>query len=188
MKDFEPDSVVYQHSPQRYNDIMSNFDKTFKKNLTKNFKGMKYFEPFSYCPQNIFQHYNDDYGSPYKDDPGGFCAMWSHWWANLRLANPDVDRQKLMNQVKKQLMFGGKHNFKRFIRNYSNFIINEKKNLYKSKIIPKDIQKTLMSKGDVSYNSHFAKFVSSCRILYEFIINHYRLKKNLKILIYLNIM
>ena len=37
----------------------------------------------------------------------------------------------------------------------------KRKNLYKSKIIPKDIQKTLMSKGDVSYNSHFAKFVSS---------------------------
>ena len=72
---FEPNSVVYQHSPQRYNDIMSNKAKLLKKNLTKNFKGMKYFEPFR-CTHKTYFNTIMKTVHPIKTTMGAFVLVF----------------------------------------------------------------------------------------------------------------
>lgn len=66
------------------------------------------------------------------NDPGGFCAAWSLWYANLRLANPDRTRkeviQRSISTIKESDI-----TFTNFIRNYSSGMVLFSKRLAKSK-------------------------------------------------------
>ena len=102
-------------------------------------KKMKYYTPEDFCPIKGYQLYNNVLGknNTLENDPGGFCAAWSIHYIDLRLSNPDVEPEKLIKRsiddiLKKELnnktkSVGGL--FKRSIRNYSTFIIEENKTI-----------------------------------------------------------
>ena len=108
-------------------------------------KSMTYLPPSKFCPERSFQFYNDYYGSEYYDDPGGFCSIWSLWWTDLRLSNPDIPQHKLIdfskNKIKKTDL-----SFKQFIRNYANFIQNNRKQVLKDIKISDEMTKTIIKK------------------------------------------
>ena len=108
-------------------------------------KTMTYLPPSKFCPERSFQFYNDYYGSEYYDDPSGFCSIWSLWWTDLRLSNPDIPQSKLIdfskNKIKKTDL-----SFKQFIRNYANFIQNNRKQVLKDIKLSEEMTKTIIKK------------------------------------------
>ena len=67
---------------------------------------------FSIGPQSLIKHSN------WLGDPGGFCVAWSTWYADLRLTNPDIPRDKLLQEGIKAII-NDPVSYKTFIRNYS---------------------------------------------------------------------
>ena len=51
-------------------------------------------------------------------DPGGFCALWSIWYTDMRLKYPDIKRKKLVSKLLKEIK-ANNISFKNLIRNYS---------------------------------------------------------------------
>lgn len=85
---------------------------------------IKYVSPKDYLPKIGFQIL-DIYEKKKKriGDPGGFCALWSIWYIDMRLTYKDITRDKLVKilikEIKKQNI-----SFKNMIRNYGIQIIN----------------------------------------------------------------
>ena len=51
-------------------------------------------------------------------DPGGFCALWSIWYADMRITYQDLDRKKLFKKMIKYIK-SQNISFRNIIRNYS---------------------------------------------------------------------
>jgi hypothetical protein len=66
-----------------------------------------------------FQHLdiNDRYAKR-VGDPGGFCAVWSVWYTDMRLKYYSMDRKKLIKRLIKSIMLQNL-SFKIIIRNYT---------------------------------------------------------------------
>ncbi len=83
----------------------------------------KYFPPNKYLPKIGFQVKEiSELKSDYIGDPNGFCALWCIWWADLRISNPTISREKLVNILMKELI-NDNYSFKKLIRDYSYYII-----------------------------------------------------------------
>ena len=57
----------------------------------------------------------------------GFCSVWSCFWIDLRLSNPEIDRENLLDMAIKELKKIKKQkkiSLTQFIRNYSGLIVN----------------------------------------------------------------
>ena len=61
-------------------------------------------------------------------DPVGFFSVWSAWYIDVRLSNPDIDRKELVNwalgklkKIKKDK--NGGRSFTQFIRDYAEMIV-----------------------------------------------------------------
>jgi len=145
---FEPYGSILLGGEVETLEISKRFDIDFGKVIKKYIPKMIYFTPFKFCPEKSFQFYNDAAGSFYNKDPGGFCAAWSFWWADLRLKYPNIDRNNLLLKAKK-IIEKSDNSFKQFIRNYSNFVIKQKALIYKNDKIPLVLQRKLKSTGDV---------------------------------------
>ena len=65
-----------------------------------------------------------------KSDPGGFCGAWSLYFLDLKLSYPDYNTEKLLNKAFTALK-NDKNSFRTFIRNYSDFVINQRKKIVK---------------------------------------------------------
>jgi ankyrin repeat protein len=80
---------------------------------------IKYVSPYDYLPKIGFQLF-DNYEKNKKKigDPGGFCALWSIWYVDMRLAYPDIDRKVLVKTLIKTI-HNTNNSFKDVIRNYS---------------------------------------------------------------------
>ena len=80
---------------------------------------IKYVSPYDYLPKIGFQLF-DNYEKNKKKigDPGGFCALWSIWYVDMRLAHPDIDRKVLVKTLIKTI-HNTNNSFKDVIRNYS---------------------------------------------------------------------
>jgi hypothetical protein len=84
----------------------------------------KYFKPKDYLPKIGFQTIEiNEQKSDYIGDPNGFCALWCVWWADMRLSNPNIQRDKLVKQLNKELI-NGKYSYKKLIRDYSYYIVD----------------------------------------------------------------
>ena len=81
----------------------------------------------SFCPEHSFQVRNENYGSLRTDDPRGFCVVWGLWYLHMRLKYPDIDRKDLVDKALRS-MTNKKKGYRRFIRNYSQFLIKNTKN------------------------------------------------------------
>ena len=139
---FEPyGAYVLEISYTRKNIILvEEFDKQFS-------KAVKAHTDFTYRPADLFcprigpqthehlrkTHFVKDLS---KDeitkptDPGGFCAAWSLWYLNLRLQHPHIPPDKLIHKALKKL-HNEPRSYTTFIRNYSQFIIQERERLLK---------------------------------------------------------
>jgi len=63
-------------------------------------------------------------------DPGGFCALWSIWYCDMRITYPSIPRDKLIKKIIKTVK-AKNISFKNLIRNYSINIINLRDSLFK---------------------------------------------------------
>jgi hypothetical protein len=82
----------------------------------------KYIIPYDYLPKIGFQIKEiHELKNDYIGDPNGFCAAWCIWWIDIRIANPDININKLVNLLFKEII-NEEYSYKKLIRNYSNFI------------------------------------------------------------------
>ena len=115
---FEPHGQVY-------NDWIDKIliDYFIQKNIIKD--KSQYIKPLDYCPVMGFQNIDAfvEYHEHAIGDPGGFCSMWSFWYADLRLSNPNKTREEVVR--KSMLLIKKKsQSFKNFIRSYAIFMNN----------------------------------------------------------------
>lgn len=81
----------------------------------------EYFPPSTFIPNNGIQKLQEDEDKMTDYDPEGFCTMWSLFYCDLRLSNPDVDRKVLLDKTIKTFKTNNK-SLTIFIRDYSNAI------------------------------------------------------------------
>lgn len=137
-----------------------------KMNVVLKRNKIKYIPPSKYCPDKSFQVYNNLYNTNNinNKDPDGYCGAWSIWWADLRLSNPDIPYNKLydlaLNKIKTSNL-----GFKKFIRNYSIFLTNNRIRLFNElKVKTKDKKEMLNLKIEsidrYKQDAYFARFLS----------------------------
>lgn len=95
--------------------------KLFEDNLGKDYI-KNYYKPSDYLPNRGFQAIQEDENEMHRDDPVGFCSLWSAWYIDLRVSNPNVDRKQLVKIAMKKLKTMP-ISFTQFIRNYAEFIV-----------------------------------------------------------------
>ena len=66
-------------------------------------------------------------------DPEGFCGAWSLWYADLRLSNPSKEPRELIEIAIESITEDKKIKLRRFIRNYSVFLVKERQAFLKNK-------------------------------------------------------
>ena len=139
---FEPHGVKnygYKSSP-----IYNELDRQLKKIFHK-YKYI-YLPPKTFCPyigpqtkETIYdglklqqntgsQSSTSNTNTILPTDPYGFCAAWSIWYADIRMKNPKVERNKLIKQAI-ELIKNKPFKFRQFIRNYAEFIIQQQNKL-----------------------------------------------------------
>ena len=166
--------------------VENTFDKKFKKTLKK--IGYKYITPDKYAPfvgiQDIEENYNKvNRNGDYKhikaknDEAQGYCGAWALHYVDLRLSNPNVRREKIINQfayiLKKQ-----RYSFRRFIKNYTSKLMYFAKKMSKFMgLHPKS------DKFRELYKEEYIKdtlFIDEIIIPYYNLLNSYKFKIDLK--------
>ncbi len=128
---------------------------------------IEYFSPMLLCPFGYSEGpqaiQEQEVFHKLKTDPVGFCAAWSTWYANLRLKNPDIPKEEIIQSALNSLrnvkkvevprgrlapVFVPSISFTTFIRNYSESIMSEAKRLF-SPIGYTDFQELLLSDGRI---------------------------------------
>lgn len=106
-------------SPYKFNYNDKLFDEVLSFKFMEIDNNIKYISPKDYLPKIGFQYFESfEINNKNIGDPGGFCAVWSIWYTDMRLIYPDVPRDKLvkmlMNELKKKNI-----SFREMIRNYA---------------------------------------------------------------------
>ncbi len=119
---FEPHGsdhpVGFDYNPKLLDKELEN-----KINLVSNLS-FKYFSPKTYLSKIGFQTKEiSELKNDYIGDPNGFCALWCIWWADLRISNSSISREKLYKKLMTELI-NENYSFKKLIRDYS-FYVNE---------------------------------------------------------------
>ena len=82
----------------------------------------KYLKPFS--KYKIFQELQDEENEHLpKDQIYGFCSVWAIFCSDIRLSNPDIDRNELIRLTLNELLRNSE-SLTKFIRNYSAIIVD----------------------------------------------------------------
>ena len=130
---FEPNGILTKEEDECLSDIDIDklIIKAFTTNLGKKFI-TEYHAPTDFCPRIGIQWIQTAENIGTTSDPEGFCMAWSFWYANLRLANPDLDRSYVLdvsiNTIKNMDV-----TYTDFIRTYSSAILEYHRELVKSK-------------------------------------------------------
>lgn len=117
----------------------SNLEKKFTEIFEKKInKKIKYIKPNEYLPKISLQMLDVSEKKKKKiGDPGGFCALWSIYYTDLRLTYPEYPRNELVNyiinSIKEQNL-----SYKNLIRNYSIKII--------------EIRDSILNKANININ------------------------------------
>ena len=121
-------------NPINFNYNNELLDKTLEKKFKDIFedkldKKIKYFKPSDYLPKISLQMLDITEKKKKRiGDPGGFCALWSIYYADMRMTYKDIPRNKLINyiinSVKEQNL-----SYKNLIRNYAFNIIKIRDNV-----------------------------------------------------------
>lgn len=93
--------------------------------IKKLFPSYKYYPPSSFAPFKLLfqdiERSNLRHGimtPEQKNDTLGYCGVWSIWYAEMRLKNPNLDRKKLL-QKSLEILLKYEHSLRTFIRSYS---------------------------------------------------------------------
>jgi len=124
---FEP---YGSQSPYKFNYNAKLLDNVVSFKLKEIDNKISYIAPSEYLPKIGFQYF-DIYESNTRkiSDPGGFCALWSIWYTDMRLTYPDVNRLTLVNKLFKEI---SKQNifFRNLIRNYSTNVVSLRDDIF----------------------------------------------------------
>lgn len=112
-----------------------NIFKSFDKKMASLYPKYQYISPEKYCPLEGLQEIeekqiNNNSNIETENDPGGFCGVWSIWYAELRLKYPNLDRKKLLSKASKIIM--KQKNLRSYIRKYSAKLYQEKQKITKT--------------------------------------------------------
>ena len=127
---FEPNG---SGNPYNFNYNGNMLDKILEKKFTEIFekfdKKIKYFKPSDYLPKISLQMLDITEKKKKKiGDPGGFCALWSLYYTDMRINYKDIPRKKIIeyiiNTVKEQNL-----SYKNIIRNYAFGILEIRDNI-----------------------------------------------------------
>ena len=117
-----------------------------------------YIKPQEICPvgpQNL-----EKIGDVIVTDPGGFCAAWSLWYADLRLSNPDISPSDIIyfavQNIRDRISEDDNNSFTSFIRNYSEFIYKFYNFLQRDNISSLKIKR--LAKGQDFFNVNIDDF------------------------------
>ena len=100
-------------------------EKLFREKLStyaKEYAGFRYVKPSEIFPdhniQSIQESETEWENRKTSCNPVGFCSVWSIWYIELRVSNPDIEPKKLIRETIDNLLkeYGSLTNF---IRNYS---------------------------------------------------------------------
>tara|TARA_B100000767_G_scaffold71714_1_gene68264 strand:+ start:610 stop:1521 length:912 start_codon:yes stop_codon:yes gene_type:complete len=111
--------------------VHAKFDKDFKKFLKLNNLDYQYKNPDDFCP-NIGNQEKEEtqiqkkMASVRRNDFGGYCGMWGVWFMEMKVKNPYLSSKILLKKSKNRL---GSRNYRKFIRNYTNHIIEMRKEI-----------------------------------------------------------
>lgn len=118
---FEP--YGSQH-PYKFNYNPKLLDKLLEHKFLKIDEKIKYIAPIKYMPKIGFQFFDSiELGTKKIGDPGGFCALWSIWYTDMRLLYPAIKRDKLIKKLLK-IIKSQNISFRDMIRNYSRSIVD----------------------------------------------------------------
>lgn len=114
---FEP---YGSYAPQKLFYNSKKFDDELEKFFKKIIPEATFIPSTFFLPKAGFQLIDINEKNKYQNigDPGGFCVVWSNWYADMRSKNPEIPRHKLVN---KTLEYMRRHeiSFRNMIRNYS---------------------------------------------------------------------
>jgi glutaredoxin len=97
-------------------------DDAILKIVRKKWTVKKYYKPLDFIPNLGPQTMQIQENAERGDDPVGFCGAWSAFYADLRLGNPDVDRQELLKSTV-EILEKRPETLTEFIRNYTSNLI-----------------------------------------------------------------
>ena len=105
--------------------IDSKIKELFKKNLQgTEYADFTYKKPLVFLPEDNVQTIQENerrWKKKSKNNPVGFCSVWSLWYIDLRTLNPDIEPQLLIKEAIKEIrnVEGETGSFTDFIRRYS---------------------------------------------------------------------
>lgn len=106
-------------SPHKFNYNSKLLDNVLSFKFSEINSNIEYINPEKYLPKVSFQYFDAYEPKTQKiGDPGGFCALWSIWYTDMRLTYPDIEREKLVKKLLKEIKMKN-ISFKNLIRNYS---------------------------------------------------------------------
>jgi len=139
--------------------IENNLDNLLEEELTWN-TGMSYFR--NTCPFTGIQSLSDETNSLNEKpgDFGGFCLAWCLWYLEMRMHNPKVEPNKLIEiSIKKIINDHKPPAIINYIRNFGNKMAEEKYKIYQKLKIPKENWSNLVF--DDEDNEKIENFIKS---------------------------
>lgn len=120
-----------QYNTKKEHDIFKSFDKK----MAQLYTNYTFISPEKFCPMEGLQEIeekqiNKNSKIETYSDPGGFCGVWSIWYAELRLKHPNMNRKQLLNQASKIIM--KQKNLRSYIRKYSAKLNKERLKIVKT--------------------------------------------------------
>lgn len=126
---FEPYGA---ESPYKFNYNQKLLDNILSFKFIELDSNIKYISPDTFLPKIGFQYFDIYEEKTSKiGDPGGFCALWSLWYTDMRLKYPDINRKSLVNKLLKEIKLKN-ISFRYMIRNYSSNITDIRDTIFKA--------------------------------------------------------
>ena len=135
--DFE-NKIVERFEPYGFISTFTKEEEVVSHSFNKEFsKMLKIIDPsLTYIDQSVLlrkgpQFIEENQVQKHKllnksSDPEGFCGAWSLWYADLRLSNPKKDPRELIEMAMESITQTKKMKLRKFIRNYSLFLVKER--------------------------------------------------------------
>ena len=106
-------------SPYKFNYDSKLLDNVLTYKFNQIDSNIKYIAPDKFLPKIGFQYFDIFEAKTKKiGDPRGFCALWSIWYADMRMKYYDIERASLVKKSLKEIKMKN-ISFKNLIRNYS---------------------------------------------------------------------
>ena len=119
--------------------VHESLDRDFKDFLKTFSLDFEYKNPDEFCPASGFQEREETNihkkkASVRRNDYRGYCGMWSIWFIEMKMRNPDLPSDKLLKKALKEMRKlkenkKEKFTYRRFVRNYKEHIVEMRKGI-----------------------------------------------------------